>query len=120
MLDGSLFAIAGAGAGFLFVVFILWSIVWKGLALWISAKEQKKWWFIVMLIINTAGILEIIYILGFSTAGKEYLSKLKSKRDAKKNAKEVSAEEIKDEDEHECEDCGHEEGKCECDCHKED
>ena len=126
MLDGGLFALAGAGAGFIFVIFILWSIVWKGLALWISAREQKKWWFMVLLIINTAGILEIIYILGFSAAGREYLSSLKAKREAKKNTKEVKAEEVEEDDdededdEDKCEKCGHEEGGYKCDCKKED
>lgn len=132
MLDGGLFAVAGVGAGALFVIFILWSILWKGLALWISAKEQKKWWFIVMLIINTAGILEIVYILGFSEAGRNYLANLKAKREAKSSAakssgvtkeeaKEVKAKEVSDDKkENKCEKCDHEEGKCDCDCHKED
>ena len=57
-----------------FVLLIaVWSIVWKGFALWIAAKEDKKWWFIPLLIFNTAGILEIIYIFAFSHAGKKYL-----------------------------------------------
>lgn len=42
---------------------ILWSIAWKGLALWHAAKRNEKWWFIGMLVINTIGILEICYLL---------------------------------------------------------
>jgi hypothetical protein len=40
----------------------LWVIPWKGIALWIAARREEKWWFIALLIINTLGILEIIYI----------------------------------------------------------
>ena len=48
----------------LFVVFILWSIFWKGLALWHSAQRGQYWWFVIMLMVNTAGILEIVYLFG--------------------------------------------------------
>lgn len=54
------------GWGLLIIVFALWSIVWKGMALWKSARLGHKGWFIALLIINTAGILEILYIYVFS------------------------------------------------------
>ncbi len=41
---------------------VLWSTVWKGIALWKSAQLSHKKWFIFLLVINTFGILEIIYI----------------------------------------------------------
>ncbi len=41
---------------------VLWSLFWKGLALWHSGQRGQGWWFVVMLIFNTAGILEIIYL----------------------------------------------------------
>ena len=41
---------------------IIWTLVWKGLALWRSAELRQKWWFISILFINTLGILEIIYL----------------------------------------------------------
>jgi len=44
------------------VLFIFWSIFWKGLALWHSSRRGEVVWFIVFLFINTAGILEIIYL----------------------------------------------------------
>ena len=50
-------------AGIALVALLLWSFVWKGLALWHSAKRNDKGWFIFFLVINTAGILEIIYLL---------------------------------------------------------
>jgi hypothetical protein len=43
-----------------------WTIPWKGVALWKSARNKHLAWFIVMLIVNTLAILEIIYIFGFS------------------------------------------------------
>jgi hypothetical protein len=44
----------------------LWTLPWKGVALWKSARLRDKWWFIILLIINTLGILEILYIFIFS------------------------------------------------------
>ena len=44
---------------------VLWTIPWKGAALWKAAKNHHKWWFIALLVINTLGILEILYIFVF-------------------------------------------------------
>lgn len=41
---------------------LIWIIVWKGLALWHAAKRGEKIWFIALFIVNTLGILEIIYL----------------------------------------------------------
>jgi methionyl-tRNA synthetase len=43
-------------------VFIVWSVFWKGLALWHSARRGEPWWFLAILFINTLGILEIVYL----------------------------------------------------------
>jgi methionyl-tRNA synthetase len=40
-------------------------IVLKGFALWHAARGSQKAWFIIMLIINTAGILPLIYLIWF-------------------------------------------------------
>ncbi len=40
----------------------IWSLAWKGLALWKSAGLRQKYWFIALLVVNTIGLLEIIYI----------------------------------------------------------
>jgi len=48
--------------GWMIIPFLLWSITWKGLALWHAAKREDKPWFIILLIVNTMGILEIIYL----------------------------------------------------------
>ncbi len=42
---------------------VVWSVIWKGLALWRAAKLNKPMWFGVILVVNTVGILEIIYLV---------------------------------------------------------
>jgi len=50
---------------------LAWTLPWKGVALWKSARNRHLVWFIVMLIVNTLAILEIIYIFGFSKRKSE-------------------------------------------------
>lgn len=50
--------------GPLLIILIVWSIFWKGLGLWHAGRRGHPWWFFFMLILNTAGILEIIYLFG--------------------------------------------------------
>lgn len=45
---------------------LIWGFVWKGLALWHSAKNNDKAWFIAILLINSLGLLEIFYLFVFS------------------------------------------------------
>ena len=47
-----------------FILLALWSLFWKGLALWHSGRRAQPWWFVILLIVNTFGILEIIYLFG--------------------------------------------------------
>lgn len=63
MLFGS--GVLGAGISFLLVLSV-WSLFWKGLALWHSARRGEYWWFLAMLVLNTVGILEIVYLFAFS------------------------------------------------------
>ena len=44
------------------ILLVLWSLFWKGIALWNASKRSEPWWFIALLVINTMGILEIFYI----------------------------------------------------------
>ena len=46
----------------LVVILALWSIPWKGYALWQAARLSHIRWFVVLLITNTLAILDIIYI----------------------------------------------------------
>ena len=47
-------------------ILVIWSLFWKGLALWHAARRGENIWFIVLLILNTAGIAEIIYLFLFA------------------------------------------------------
>lgn len=44
------------------IPFIIWGIFWKSWALWKSASKKQLLWFVIILIINTLGLLEIAYI----------------------------------------------------------
>lgn len=54
----------------LFVVILVWSSVWKLLGLWKAAKNNSVPWFIAIGILNTIGILPILYIYVFSKIEK--------------------------------------------------
>jgi hypothetical protein len=45
---------------------ILWTIPWKGVALWRASRNGHQKWFVIMLVLNTLALLEIIYIFYFS------------------------------------------------------
>lgn len=47
----------------LVIALALWTVVIKGFALWHAAHNTHKVWFVVLLIVNTVGILEVIYLL---------------------------------------------------------
>ncbi|OGG76410.1 hypothetical protein A2950_00930 [Candidatus Kaiserbacteria bacterium RIFCSPLOWO2_01_FULL_55_19] len=49
----------------LVIVLVLWTVILKGYALWSAARNTQKWWFIALLVINTLGILELIYLIWF-------------------------------------------------------
>jgi hypothetical protein len=44
------------------VVVSLWTLVWKMVALYTAGKTRQKGWFIALFLINTVGVLEILYI----------------------------------------------------------
>ena len=46
-----------------FYLVLIWSVVWKGLALWKSARNKHLVWFVFILVINSFGILSIIYLI---------------------------------------------------------
>jgi hypothetical protein len=50
-----------SGGGMIFI--IVWSLILKGYALWYASRRNEKGWFIALLILNTVGIIEVIYLL---------------------------------------------------------
>jgi hypothetical protein len=55
----------------LFYLVVIWTLIWKGIALWKAARNNHHAWFIVLLVVNTLGILEILYIYIFSKMAKK-------------------------------------------------
>ena len=45
-----------------FSILLAWCLLWKAIALWKAARRRQRVWYVVLLIINTVGILPIIYI----------------------------------------------------------
>jgi hypothetical protein len=72
MVDMSVLATDTQSGGFLALILVLalWELIWKGIALWKAAKSEQKYWFIAMLIINSVGILPILYIFVFQKGKK--------------------------------------------------
>ena len=68
---------AGIPKGLLLVV-LLWEITWKGLGMWRAGRKNQPIWFILILILNTVGILPIIYLL-ISKDGKKTPKKKRKK-----------------------------------------
>jgi len=60
------FPVWNALAFTLVIIGALWEVVWKGIALWRAARHGHQIWFIFLLIVNSVGILPIIYIVFFS------------------------------------------------------
>ncbi len=48
------------------IAVILWSLFWKAWSLWLAARRGQKVWFAILLIVNTLGLLEIIYIFAIA------------------------------------------------------
>jgi len=53
------------------VAVIVWSIFWKGLALWKAARGKQKYWFIVILLLNSLGLLEIVFLAFYQKKTKD-------------------------------------------------
>lgn len=58
--------LSNPGIKILIAAAIIWSLIWKGIALWKAARNYQKAWYVVLLLINTLGILDIIYIFAFA------------------------------------------------------
>ncbi len=59
-------------AAFLVVLTLLsvWALVWQGFGLWYAAENKQKGWFIALLLLNTVGLLPIIYLVWFKPKRK--------------------------------------------------
>ncbi len=60
-----IFDFVGSNQLVFFIALYVWQFIWKGLSLWRAAINKQRNWFIVLLVVNTAGILEIVYLFKF-------------------------------------------------------
>lgn len=44
-------------------ILFVWELVWKLIALWKAGRNNQLAWFIVIALVNTVGILPIIYLI---------------------------------------------------------
>lgn len=47
----------------LIIILAIWEVVWKLIAMWKAGRNNHLAWFICIALINTVGILPIVYIL---------------------------------------------------------
>ena len=62
------------------IVLMIWALIWKLIAMWKSARNSQLGWFIVLGIVNTIGILDILYIYVFSKKKSIGRTRSKSRR----------------------------------------
>lgn len=81
---------------------VLWTLFWKGYAVWTAVKNNHKGWFVAVLVLNTFGILEIVYLFcvakkKWSDVKKVFLSIIRPKKGSKKiePLKDTTKEEVK-------------------------
>ena len=48
------------------IFLVIWTVPWKGYALWKAARNNEPIWFVVLLLVNTLAVLEIFYIFIFA------------------------------------------------------
>jgi len=73
----NLYANQGLAVGTVLLIMLIgvWSVIWKGIALWKCGRKNQLVWFIFILILNTAGVLPIIYLLFFQKKTKKSKTK---------------------------------------------
>jgi predicted permease len=59
------------------IILATWTLAWKGLALWRAAKNDNRNWFVALLVVNTLGVLEILYLFVF---GKKNLKNIQQNK----------------------------------------
>lgn len=47
---------------FFLPIIVIIDLTLRGLALWRAARANQSWWFIALLVLNTAGILPAVYL----------------------------------------------------------
>jgi hypothetical protein len=50
---------------------VAWSLAWKGASLWRAARNRSKPWFVTLLLANTLGVLDAVYLFGIDRSRRE-------------------------------------------------
>jgi len=45
------------------IILSVWELVWKYIAMWKASRNNHLAWYICIAVLNTAGILPIVYLL---------------------------------------------------------
>lgn len=56
----------GPAARAVILVLVAWSLAWKGASLWRAARDGNKPWFAALLVTNTLGALDAVYLFEIS------------------------------------------------------
>ena len=54
------------GSPILLLTLYIWSLIIKGIALWRASHLGQKNWFVAILVLNTIGVIELVYLFKFA------------------------------------------------------
>ncbi|MCK5591503.1 MAG: hypothetical protein KAI72_06065 [Candidatus Pacebacteria bacterium] len=68
---------------------LIWTIIWKAVAAWNAARKGHLIWFVAFFVVNTIGILPMVYLfffqnMNFSAKGRKKVKKRVDKKTRKK------------------------------------
>ena len=61
----------------LLVLIQIWDLIWKSLALWRAARNKDIFWFVLLILINSAGLLPAFYLFYISKNPKKKIIHIK-------------------------------------------
>jgi len=53
------------------LIVFTWLLIWKGIAMWKSARRNSAFWFIILFVVNTFSIGEMLYYLWTKSQDKK-------------------------------------------------
>jgi hypothetical protein len=71
------------------ILILLWTLPWKGAALWIAARRGSVGWFLLLLVLNSLAVLDILYIFIFSKWGIEKSAPQKTGENSPQQGQEI-------------------------------
>ncbi len=61
----------------LFALIQIWDLAWKSLALWKAARSKDIFWFVLLILVNSAGLLPAFYLFYVSKTPKRKIIHIK-------------------------------------------